>query len=140
MIYLNCLKNNTANQEFYIQQNYSPKITSRILLWCSKLRIQCFHCCGSNCYCGTGSIPGQGISACCGRGQQTKQNKKTPVNLMLDSWKVRQPFLEITIFPKQHACTTLITILIACVFKFFSKCITEELSHSFTEISTCFPR
>ena len=45
----------------------------RIPLWLSKLRIQCYHCCGSDYSCGVGSIPGPGTSTCCGYSQKKKK-------------------------------------------------------------------
>ena len=39
-------------------------------LWCSRLTIQCCHCCGS------GSIPGLGTSMCCRRKNKPKRQNK----------------------------------------------------------------
>ena len=39
-------------------------------LWCSRLRIQSCHSCGTGCNCSVGSIPGQGTSTCYGHGQK----------------------------------------------------------------------
>ena len=37
-----------------------------VLLWISRLRIWCCHCCGSGGWCGAGSVPSPKTSACCG--------------------------------------------------------------------------
>ena len=39
-------------------------------LWFNRLRVWYCHCGGSDCFCGTGSIPGLGISTCHGCGQK----------------------------------------------------------------------
>ena len=44
------------------------------LLWCSRLRIWCCYCSGSDLFSGAGSIPGLGISTGCGC-DQTKKKK-----------------------------------------------------------------
>ena len=41
--------------------------------WLSRLRIQCCHCCGLGCRCGTGSIPGLRTFTCCGYSQKIKK-------------------------------------------------------------------
>ena len=50
-----------------------------VLLCCSRLRIWCYHCCGSGCCCGASLIPGPGTSECQGCGQ--KKPKTTPKKL-----------------------------------------------------------
>ena len=58
--------------------NYSPSISCSkipllgILLQCSGLRTQRYHCSGSGDCCGAGSVPGLGTSVCCGRSQRKK--------------------------------------------------------------------
>ena len=42
-------------------------------MWLSRLRIQPYHCSGSGCCCGVGSIPDPGISICCGCGKKKKK-------------------------------------------------------------------
>ena len=55
----------------------------RVLWWFNRLRIWCFHCCGSDHCCGMGSAPGLGTSTWNAwawsekQQQQKKQNKKT---------------------------------------------------------------
>ena len=41
------------------------------------LRIQCCHCCGLGCCCGSGSIPGLETAACQAHGQKNNNNNKT---------------------------------------------------------------
>ena len=43
------------------------------------VRIQCCHCSGSGRYCDMGSIPGPGLSTCCGYSQRKKKKKKNDV-------------------------------------------------------------
>ena len=47
-----------------------------VLLWCSSLRIQCYHCRGLVCCCGIGSTPNLEISICHGCGQKRAVTKK----------------------------------------------------------------
>ena len=42
-------------------------------MWLSRLKIQPYHCSGSGCCCGVGSIPDPGISICCGCGKKKKK-------------------------------------------------------------------
>ena len=50
--------------------------TEGVPWWLSGLKMQHCHCCGSGQFCGAGSIPGPGTSACCRCGQKKKKKKK----------------------------------------------------------------
>ena len=53
--------------------------------WCSGLRIRHCHCCGLDCCCGMGLIPGSGTSVCYGCGQE-KKRKPPPWIEVMNLW------------------------------------------------------
>ena len=57
-----------------------------ILLWLSRLRIQCCQSSGLGCCCGAGSIPGLGTSTCPGCGQKKKKKKKKKGKAAADAY------------------------------------------------------
>ena len=59
------------------QKGHLNKMSLRVPLWLSSLRMWRCHCSGSGHCCGTDSIPGLETSACCGCSQnKTKQKNK----------------------------------------------------------------
>ena len=55
--------------------------------WLSELSIQHCHWCGSGCCCGTGSIPGPGISTCLRNSQKKEKKKDTRRPGSILEWK-----------------------------------------------------
>ena len=58
------------------EKNKMERGGSRVPLLLRGLRIQCFHCCGSDYSCGTGLIPGPETSACHRCGKERKKEGK----------------------------------------------------------------
>ena len=59
------------------------KIHYGVPWWLSRLRIQCCHWCGSDGYCGAGSVPGLGTSTCHGCGWKKKRERNNRFTLCL---------------------------------------------------------
>ena len=79
-----------ADGEILGKWNLLSSDMDRVPWWLSGLRAWNFHCCDSA-YChGTGSIPGQRTSACCGYGQKTKQKQKQHLQKTCDMEDTRK--------------------------------------------------
>ena len=72
-IILNKTESRKKQQKNLFLENNRQKLG--VLLWCSRLRIQCCHWSGlSHCW-GAGTIPGPGMSTCCRRAPHQKKLK-----------------------------------------------------------------
>ena len=57
-------------------KNFTKGVGLRVPWWLSELRAWCCHCCSSGQYCGLGSIPGLGTTACHRCSQKKKEKRK----------------------------------------------------------------
>ena len=73
-----CLSSKMCLQEWKHLKGLEVKVhPAGVLWWLSGLWIRCCHFCGSSRCWGTGSIPGLGISICCGHNEKKNQKIKS---------------------------------------------------------------